>query len=72
MKAKLTFDLPEEQEEFNDAINGSAFKSVVWELDQYMRSELKHGELTGDVHEKVQEIRDELHSIMNEHKVSYE
>jgi hypothetical protein len=72
MKAKLTFDLPEEQEEFNDAINGSAFKSVVWELDQYMRSELKHGELTGDVHEKVQEIRDQLHSILNDNNVMYE
>ena len=72
MKAKLTFELPEEQEEFNDAVNGNAFKAVIWELDQYMRSQLKHGDLPDDVHDKVQEIRDQLHSILNDNKVMYE
>ena len=72
MKAKLTFELPEEQEEFNDAVNGSAFKHVIWELDQYMRSQLKHGDLADDVHDKVQEIRDQLHSILDDNKVMYE
>jgi molecular chaperone GrpE (heat shock protein) len=70
MKAKLTFELPEEQEEFNDAVNGNAFKAVLWELDQYMRSQIKHGELTDDVHEKVQEIRDELHSILSNYNLA--
>jgi molecular chaperone GrpE (heat shock protein) len=72
MKARLTFELPEEQEEFNDAVNGNAFKAVVWELDQYMRSQLKHEDLPDDVHDKVQEIRDQLHSILNDNKVMYE
>jgi hypothetical protein len=72
MKAKLIFNLPEEQEEFNDAVNGSAFKTAIWELDQYMRSQLKHGDLPDDVHEKVQEIRDQLHSILDDNKVMYE
>jgi hypothetical protein len=72
MKAKLTFNLPEEQEEFNDAINGNAFKAVIWELDQWMRSQIKHGDLADDVHEKVQEIRDYLCELMTDNKVSYE
>ena len=72
MKAKLTFNLPEEQEEFNDAINGNAFKAVIWELDQWMRSQIKHGDLADDVHEKVQEIRDQLHSILDDNNVMYE
>jgi hypothetical protein len=72
MKAKLIFNLPEEQEEFNDAVNGSAFKTSIWELDQYMRSQLKHGDLPDDVHDKVQEIRDQLHSILDDNKVMYE
>ena len=72
MKAKLTFNLPEEQEEFNDAVNGNAFKAVIWELDQWMRSQLKHGDLADDVHEKVQEIRDYLWELMTDNKVSYE
>jgi hypothetical protein len=72
MKAKLTFNLPEEQEEFNDAINGNAFKAVIWELDQWMRSQIKHGDLADDVHEKVQEIRDYLCELMTDNNVSYE
>jgi hypothetical protein len=72
MKAILKFDLPEEQEEFNDAVNGNAFKAVIWELDQYMRSQLKHGDLPDNVHEKVQEIRDQLHSILDDNNVMYE
>ena len=72
MKAKLIFNLPDEQEEFNDAVNGNAFKAVIWELDQYMRSQIKHGELADDVHDKVQEIRDQLHSILNDNNVMYE
>ena len=72
MKAKLIFNLPEEQEEFNDAVNGSAFKTAIWELDQYIRSQLKHGVLPDDVHDKVQEIRDQLHSILDDNNVMYE
>jgi molecular chaperone GrpE (heat shock protein) len=72
MKAQLTFNLPEEQEEFNDAINGNAFKAVIWELDQWMRSQLKHEDLPDNVHDKVQEIRDQLHSILNDNNVMYE
>jgi hypothetical protein len=72
MKAQLTFKLPEEQEEFNDAVNGNAFKAVIWELDQYMRSQIKHNHLPDLVEMKIVEIRDELRGIMDEHNVSYE
>jgi hypothetical protein len=72
MKAKLTFNLPEEQEEFNDAINGNAFKAVIWELDKHMRSQIKHGDLADDVQEKVQEIRYYLCELMTDKKVGYE
>jgi hypothetical protein len=72
MKAQLTFNLPEDHEEFNDAVNGNAYKAVIWELDQWMRSQIKHQDMPDEVADKVQEIRDQLHSIMNEHNVSYE
>ena len=72
MKAKLTFNLPDEESEFQDAINGNAYKAVIWEIDQYLRSELKHAELPEDVHDKVQLIRDELHEIIQDHSISME
>lgn len=70
MKAKITFNLPDEESEFQDAINGNAYKAVIWELDQYLRSQLKHNDLSEDVGEKVLEIRDELHSIIDTHSLS--
>jgi hypothetical protein len=72
MTATLTFNLPEEQEEFQDAVNGNAFKAVIWQIDQYMRSEVKHGNYSEEVTDIITEIREELRSIMNEHNVSYE
>ena len=40
MKATLEFD---EQDELMDAINGSKWRLVVWELDQDLRGIVKHG-----------------------------
>lgn len=40
MKATLEFD---EQDELLDAINGSKWRLIVWELDQDLRGIVKHG-----------------------------
>lgn len=72
MKAQLTFNLPEDHEEFTDAVNGNAYKAVIWQIDQYMRSQIKHNDLPDLVEMKIVEIRDELRGIMDEHNVSYE
>lgn len=42
MEATLKFNLPEEQVEFNDAINGAKWQYVVWELDQWLRTNTKY------------------------------
>lgn len=70
MKAKLNFNLPDEQIEFNDAINGNAYKTVIWELDQFLRSQLKHQDMPDEVSVKVLQIRDELHSIIQDHSIT--
>jgi hypothetical protein len=70
MKAKLTFNLPDEESEFHDAINGNAYKAVIWELDQFLRSQLKHQEMPDEVSVKVLEIRKELHSILQDHLIT--
>jgi hypothetical protein len=45
-KATLTFSLPEEQSEFDTAIQGGRARSALWDIDQMCRSLLKHGEPT--------------------------
>ena len=46
MKAILEFNLPDEEQEFMEAVNGGMFKHVIWQLDQKLRSNLKYGELS--------------------------
>lgn len=43
MKAKLIFDLPEEAEEFDYAVHGTALGCVIRELDEQMRRREKDG-----------------------------
>lgn len=42
MKAILEFNLPEDQPEFNNAIKGGDWKHVCWEMDQYLRRNVKY------------------------------
>jgi hypothetical protein len=42
--ATLTFNLPDEYLEFTDAKNGSVFRNVLKELDEYLRQQVKHND----------------------------
>jgi len=44
--ATLKFVLPEEDVEFKTAMQGRAAKVALWDIDQRLRSLLKHGEPT--------------------------
>jgi hypothetical protein len=44
--ALLRFRLPDEQSEFDAAIQGRSAKSTLWDIDQTCRSLLKHGDPT--------------------------
>ena len=65
MKAILEFDLPDESIEFKDAIQGSNWKGVVWDLDQFLRNKLKHGHSFQSADEALEAIREELLSILD-------
>jgi glutamate-1-semialdehyde aminotransferase len=57
-KAILKFDLPEEQSDFNAAIYGRDALYVLWEIDQRLRSLLKHGDPTEKEAKLAEEIRE--------------
>ena len=42
MKAIIEFNLPEEEDQFLEAVNGYNWKSVVQEFDEWMRNTIKH------------------------------
>ena len=55
--ATLRFKLPDEQGDFTAAINGRKAFVCLWEIDQKLRSLLKHGEPSGETGRLAEEIR---------------
>ena len=47
MKATLKFNLPEEQYEFNSAVNGCQWHNVVSDLEEKLWQEIKHQNFDG-------------------------
>jgi len=62
MRATLTFDLPDDQDDLLHGLYGSHYFSVLWDLDQRLRSCLKHGSGTLG-REDLEEIRRELYEL---------
>ena len=57
MKATLTFNLPDEQGEFDAARLGSQALTTLWDIDQRCRSLLKHGDPSDETARLAEEIR---------------
>lgn len=72
MEATLKFNLPEEQTDFDNAVNGSKWSLVVWELDQYLRKKIKYGEISQEAYDAFEECRDKLHEIKGEYGLVFE
>jgi hypothetical protein len=68
MEAILKFNLPEENEEFNTAVNSSNYKNALWEINQFLRNKSKWSlyEKESEISEK---LREELFRIMSENNV---
>jgi hypothetical protein len=62
-KAILEFDLPSESLEFYYANNGVKYYCWLVELDQFLRTAIKHGSLPAKEEKIYQEIRDRLHEL---------
>lgn len=74
MKATLEFNLPEDKEDFELAVNASKWSSVCWELDQYLRSKTKHApdSMSNEVYEALSETRDKLRELLVENNVNFD
>jgi hypothetical protein len=58
MKATLEFNLPEDQSEYDMAINGQKFYTVIWDMKQHLRGKVKHGDLPEGEHKAYDEMYD--------------
>jgi len=74
MEGVLKFNLPEEQRDFQDAINGSDFKLVIWKLDQYCRAKVKYASdmANDEVLDTYDKIREQIRVFCDEMNVWFE
>lgn len=72
-KVILEFDRVEEYDEIQEALNGWKWASVFWDLDQWLRSEVKYNEKnTGSQIEAYEAVRERLRETMQEWKLNFE
>ena len=71
MKTILEFTA-EEQQEANTAINGWRYHSVIWEFQQFLRTEMKHGDLSDIQYVCYEKIRTKLFELIEENKAYLE
>lgn len=73
MKATLEFNLPEDRNDFELATKGSKWYSVVWDMDQWLRSQYKHmpdSEYSQDSYEAYYQARQKLNALIIENGVN--
>ena len=72
MKATLEYDLPDEQDEFEKAVNGAKYAYIIWELDHFLRAKTKYApdSMPDEVHKAYEGTRDKLHSLLTENDLS--
>jgi len=71
-KAILEFDLNEDQYEFEQAVNASKYRSVLWDLDQFLRNITKYpsDDMKEDQLTPYYALREELHKLMDEYNIT--
>ena len=70
-QATITYNLPEEQEDFNNAVHASDYKMVLWDLDQKLRAKVKYDDSLDEKSANAyQDARDMLRELMHDYGVT--
>ena len=72
-KIVLEFDSEEEAENARVALDGWKWKHSMWELDQFLRNEVKYNEKnTGDTDTAYETIRTKIREILSDNNLQFE
>ena len=74
MKATLEFGLPNDKWEFKMANEGAVMHSVLWNMDQWLRTQTKYApdSMSEEKYKAFDEWREQLHEFLNEHYINLE
>jgi hypothetical protein len=70
MKARLTFNLPDDQHEFDLAVQSGNMYSALWDISQELRTLWKYEELSEEEWKMVERIRDKFYEILSDHQIN--
>ena len=66
MIAKLTFTLPDEEQDLLLALTAQKMQVALQEMDQHLRQKIKYEDLDEKVHEELEQMRSKLHELCGE------
>jgi len=75
MKAILEFNLPEDNVEYELVNNAGKMHSVLWEMDQWLRTQYKYmpdEEYNEVAYNTYQKCRDQLRELMCEENINFD
>ena len=70
MKAKLIFNLPEDEFEFNNAVKSMKMYFALTEIKEEIRSVLKYGELRDEQYKFIEEFNEKFYEILNDNEIN--
>jgi hypothetical protein len=72
MKAILEFNLDEHDDKVAHlrAVKALDMALVLWDIDQYLRGLIKHGDLDDKVYDALDATRDKLYEFMNQRDIT--
>jgi uncharacterized short protein YbdD (DUF466 family) len=72
MEAILKYNLPEEKEDFEMAVNASKMLGLLFDYDQWLRAQIKYApdEMSQEKFEAFEECKEMLHAMLKEENLS--
>jgi hypothetical protein len=74
MKAILEFNLPEDNIEYELVNNAGKMHSVLWDMDQWLRVQIKHAPdtMSEDTYNAYLKCREQLNQLINDENISFD
>mgnify|MGYP001026035222 FL=1 len=74
MKAILEFNLPEDKEDFDFAVRGLDWSIVCWNMDQWLRGQIKHApdSMSDDTYKAFEQCREQLRQFVSDYNLNLE
>lgn len=70
MKAILQFDLPEDQHDYEIAVQAPKIQSFIWDFSQQLRAWQKYHHDFKNADDALDQIREEFYRLINEHNIN--